>query len=949
MLLGTVASVLVATAVPAGALACDFTLGSTAPTATPGAVVPGGVFSWGKDNFGQLGDGAQVNQLAPIAAAEAGPGAGVVKVVGTSHILALMADGSVWGWGKNDLGELGRGNNSSGVVPALVSGLGPNTLNPVIDIAAGWNHSLALKADGTVWAWGSNSNGQLGNGSQIDTNAPVQVNGLGTPSLVSALGAGVGHSVALKSDGTVWTWGSNSSGQLGNNNTGVNSLTPVQVQKFATAGPPVTVTPLTGVTKIAVGLYHNLALTTSKNVFAWGSNATGRLGDNTTTDRPYAVNVLATAGSSPTNLLALDIAAGQQHSLAVKIANPSDTSGTAVSWGNNNALQLGLNETSGTPTGQKNLPSTVGGSSALTGVLQVSAGGGHSLARKAASVYSWGSNASGQLGLGNTTNTSVPSLVPGLDATVLTVVATDDSSFVIRLTPSVAGCAGGGQSKVVRQSFGVLKAVVRDAPTNAPAVGVTVTFTAPGSGASGTFAGGTNVKTAVTDANGVATSTEFTANAVAGAYTVVASAPGRLSGVPLRFVNQAGPPASITASKGSGQAVGLGASFPTALTAIVADADGNAVPDKSVTFTAPDSGASATFASGATATVTTDAKGQAIAPKLTANRTAGTYTVTAGVAGVGGTADFTLTNSAAIVPATTKTGGGYIIASADGGAFAFGDAVFLGSAGNMKLNKPIVGTAYTPDDSGYWLVATDGGIFSYGKAGFFGSTGNIKLNKPIVAMAPTPSGKGYWLVASDGGIFSYGDAGFFGSTGAMVLNKPIVGMAATPSGKGYWLVATDGGIFAFGDAVFQGSTGNLTLSKPIVSAAATPTGKGYWLVATDGGIFAFGDAKFWGSLGGSKLNSPIVGMASSPSGNGYWLVASDGGIFAFGDAKFRGSTGAIHLNQPIVGMAPTPTGDGYWLVARDGGIFSFGTAAFQGSTGNIRLNQPIVGISATRS
>jgi hypothetical protein len=208
-----------------------------------------------------------------------------------------------------------------------------------------------------------------------------------------------------------------------------------------------------------------------------------------------------------------------------------------------------------------------------------------------------------------------------------------------------------------------------------------------------------------------------------------------------------------------------------------------------------------------------------------------------------------------------------------------------------------------PQPGGYHLVASDGGIFAFGDAGFFGSTGNIRLAKPIVGMAETPTSKGYWMVASDGGIFAFGDAGFFGSTGNLKLAQPIVGMASTPTGKGYWMVASDGGIFAFGDAAFQGSTGNIRLAKPIVGMTTTKTGRGYWMVASDGGIFAFGDASFKGSTGNIKLAQPIVGMTTTTSGGGYYMVAADGGIFAFGDASFKGSTGNIKLAKPIVGMA----------------------------------------------
>jgi Cu/Zn superoxide dismutase len=161
--------------------------------------------------------------------------------------------------------------------------------------------------------------------------------------------------------------------------------------------------------------------------------------------------------------------------------------------------------------------------------------------------------------------------------------------------------------------------------------------------------------------------------------------------------------------------------------------------------------------------------------------------------------------------------------------------------------------------AGYWLVGTDGGIFAFGDASFLGSTGNIKLARPVVGMAATPSGDGYWVVASDGGVFNYGDAPFAGSTGAIKLNQPVVGLAATPSGQGYWLVAADGGVFNYGDAALYGSLGGTKLNSPIVAMAATSPGEGYWLFAADGGVFAFGDAAFMGSTGGTKLAKQVVG------------------------------------------------------------------------------------------
>ncbi len=259
------------------------------------------------------------------------------------------------------------------------------------------------------------------------------------------------------------------------------------------------------------------------------------------------------------------------------------------------------------------------------------------------------------------------------------------------------------------------------------------------------------------------------------------------------------------------------------------------------------------------------------------------------------------------VPSTPH--GGYYTYEADGAITGFGNDSYLSYLGDLSvttLNRPVVGMAQTSDGGGYWLVASDGGIFAYGDAGFYGSAGNLTLNQPIVGMAATPDGKGYWLVAADGGIFAYGDATFYGSTGNLTLNQPIVGMAATHDGKGYWLVAADGGIFAYGDATFYGSTGSIHLNKPVVGMTSTLDGKGYWLVATDGGVFSYGDATFHGSTGNIALAQPVVGMAIDADGSGYWMTAADGGIFAF-DAPYYGSLPGLGASvTDVAGISTLP-------------------------------------------
>jgi hypothetical protein len=233
---------------------------------------------------------------------------------------------------------------------------------------------------------------------------------------------------------------------------------------------------------------------------------------------------------------------------------------------------------------------------------------------------------------------------------------------------------------------------------------------------------------------------------------------------------------------------------------------------------------------------------------------------------------------------------GYWLVQRGGGVSPFGSSTNLGMP--FGTDVAVAGVA-NAGGGGYWVATADGGVFAY-NAPFFGSQGGTPLNAPIVGIASTPDHGGYWLVASDGGVFSYGDAAFYGSVPGVLppgtsLNEPVVGIASTQDGKGYWMVASDGGVFSFGDAVFHGSMGGTHLNKPVVGMAENNAG-GYWLVASDGGIFSF-NAAFYGSTGGIVLNQPVTGMASTTDGNGYWMVAADGGIFAFGDAPFWGSSG----------------------------------------------------------
>jgi len=233
---------------------------------------------------------------------------------GNAHSLALRDDGTVWAWGSNNHGRLGYGPTSGG---GLVSTpVQVRNLDRVESISAGNAHSLALRDDGTVWAWGDNTHGQLGDGNIFSSSGtPVQVVGLSDD--VMAISAGGSHSLALRHDGTVWAWGNNANRQLGDGTTTGRRPTPLQVRD------------LDRVESISAGNEHSLALRDNGTVWAWGNNANGRLGDGTSVQRPTPVQVLGLSGVEA-------ISSGRNHSVALR------SDGTVWSWGWNRDRQLGV-------------------------------------------------------------------------------------------------------------------------------------------------------------------------------------------------------------------------------------------------------------------------------------------------------------------------------------------------------------------------------------------------------------------------------------------------------------------------------------------------------------------------------------------------------------------------------------------------------------------------------
>jgi alpha-tubulin suppressor-like RCC1 family protein len=235
------------------------------------------ISAWGNNFFGQLGNETyNTNSNTPVEVSNL-DGADLKALAGgQGHSLALKNDGTVWAWGLNQYGQLGDDTYTDTSTPVQVNDPTDPTgyLSGVTAIAAGSSHSLALKSDGTVWSWGSNTggqeqkiSGQLGNDTYTDSSTPVQVSDLDE---VKDIAAGSSYSLALKSDGTVWSWGYNEFGQLGDG-TNTDSSTPVQVSD------------LDGVKAISGGGAHSLGLKDDGTVWAWGSNPYGQLGNGTDT------------------------------------------------------------------------------------------------------------------------------------------------------------------------------------------------------------------------------------------------------------------------------------------------------------------------------------------------------------------------------------------------------------------------------------------------------------------------------------------------------------------------------------------------------------------------------------------------------------------------------------------------------------------------------------------
>ncbi|AEC03050.1 fimbrillin family protein [Parasphaerochaeta coccoides] len=304
----------------------------------------GTLWAMGYNYFGQLGDDTTDNKSTPVQVKDdAGGFMTDVKTVsaGGYHTTILKEDGTLWATGSNQQGQLGVGNTTNRSTPVQVkaSTAANDFMIDVKEVSAGTYHTTILKEDGTLWATGYNSDGQLGDGTTTARTTPVRVkdttDGSGFMTDVAAFSAGNQYTMIVKTDDTLWATGSNNAGQLGDG-TVTARTTPVRVKASTTPNDF-----MTDVKAVSAGYYHTLILKNDETLWATGQNTYGQLGDSTTTTRTTPVQVKASTTPNDFMTDVAAVSAGGYHTIILK------TDGTLWATGNNGYGQLG-DGTSGT-------------------------------------------------------------------------------------------------------------------------------------------------------------------------------------------------------------------------------------------------------------------------------------------------------------------------------------------------------------------------------------------------------------------------------------------------------------------------------------------------------------------------------------------------------------------------------------------------------------------------
>jgi len=326
---------------------------------------------WGRNNLGQLGVNDTTNRSTPVTTFAGGTTWKQVSS-GYEKTVIIKTDGTLWGIGNGYGGRLGNLNTINISTPVTTFAGGTNWKS----LPKGYDPQSAIKTDGSLWTWGNNGDGQLGINNTANRSTPVTTFAGGTN--WKSVAGGSGHAAAIKTDGSLWTWGRNSDGQLGINDT-TQRNTPVTT--FAGG---------TDWKSVNCGRFFTIAIKTNGTLWVWGNNQSGQLGDNTKTTRSTPVTTFA-GGTTWKS-----VAGGDTHTAAIK------TDGSLWTWGLNNLGQLGVNDT----TNRSTPVTTFAGG---TNWKSIDCGISHSAAIKTdGSLWVWGLNNLGQLGDFSTTQRNTP-------------------------------------------------------------------------------------------------------------------------------------------------------------------------------------------------------------------------------------------------------------------------------------------------------------------------------------------------------------------------------------------------------------------------------------------------------------------------------------------------------------------------------------------------------------
>jgi alpha-tubulin suppressor-like RCC1 family protein len=342
------------------------------------------IWSWGRNLYGQLGTDNTTNRSSPVSVVGGFTDWSHIaggRIVAGSNMFGVRTNGTAWGWGRNLYGNLGDNTITSRSSPVSVVGGFTDWL-----LVEGGSNTLGLRQNGTLWAWGRNSYGALGDNTIVSKRSPVSV--IGGFCDWCQISTGSKFSAAIRTNGTLWAWGQNSCGALGDNTT-VNKSSPVSV-----------VGGFTDWCQLSAGMFSVSAVRQNGTAWAWGCNVYGSLGDNSTVSKSSPVSVVG----GFTDWCQIVQSGNNSNSLGLAVRQ----NGTAWAWGYNGSGQLGDNTT----VSKSSPVSVVGG---YTDWCQVTSSYGRSAAgiRQNGTLWAWGFNNCGQLGNNTITSRSSPVSVVG--------------------------------------------------------------------------------------------------------------------------------------------------------------------------------------------------------------------------------------------------------------------------------------------------------------------------------------------------------------------------------------------------------------------------------------------------------------------------------------------------------------------------------------------------------